>query len=74
MSTFNKDDGSRRAMIWIDRRFHVEIRRYNAPSMGSPRLVIKVYPITDGEIWDYPHEVFIVDEREIIELETEMKE
>jgi len=74
MSAFHKDDGSRRAMIWIDNRFHIEIRRNPPPPMSSAQLVIRVYPITDGEIWDEPYDVFVVDEARIIELEQEMKE
>jgi hypothetical protein len=69
MSAFNRDDGTRRAMIWIDNRFHIEIRR-----TASAEMVIAVYPITDGEIWDDPYDTFVVDEARIIELEQEMKE
>jgi len=74
MSAFHKDDGSRRAMIWIGNRFHIDIRRNPPPPMSSAQLVIRVYPITDGEIWDEPYAVFVVDEARIIELEQEMKE
>lgn len=69
MSAFNRDDGTRRAMIWIDNRFHIEIRR-----TASAEMVIAVYPITDGEIWDDPYDTFVVDEARIIELEQELKE
>ena len=70
---FHKSDGTRRALLWIDDRFQIEIRRFAEPP-HSEQLVIQVYPITDGEIWDNPYDVFTVDESAVIELETEMKE
>ena len=42
--------------------------------MASAQLVLKVYPITEGEVWDEPYETFVVDEDRIVELELEMKE
>ena len=72
-SIFHNSDGTRRAILWIDDRFLIEIRRFAAPTY-SGRLVIHVYPITDGEVWDNPYEIFTVDESDVIELETEMKE
>ncbi len=73
-SIFHKSDGIHRALLWIDDRFQIEIRRNTPPPMASAHLVIHVYPITDGEVWDYPYDTFVVDEGRIIELETEMKE
>jgi hypothetical protein len=67
-SIFHKNDGTHRAILWIDNRFQVEIRRHEGD------LVLHVYPITDGEIWDHPYDTFVVDEERIIELEQEMKE
>jgi hypothetical protein len=74
MSAFNKNQNAPRAMIWIDDRFHIVIRRSPPPPMESAALVIEVYPITDGEIWDHPYDTFVVDEDRIIELEHEMRE
>jgi len=68
MSAFNRDDGSRRAMIWIDNRFHIDIRRFTG------YLVIRVYPITDGEIWDAPYDSFTIADDQIEILERAMKE
>ena len=74
MTTFLTDIGIYRAFITVDKRFKVEVRR-NAPTpMESAQLVLKVYPITDGEAWDEPYEVFTVDEARIIELENEARE
>jgi hypothetical protein len=73
MTRFHADIGIYRIFIRVDNRFKVEIRR-NAPPMESAQLVLKVYPITDNEVWDEPYEVFTVDEARIIELETQAKE
>jgi hypothetical protein len=73
MSIFHKSDGTRRAILWIDDRFQIEIRRF-APTRGSATLVFYVYPITHGEVWDAPYDVFSVDEASVIELETQAKE
>ena len=72
-SIFHKSDGTHRAILWIDNRFQIEIRRF-APESGESMLVLNVYPITDGEIWDHPYEAFTVDEGGVIALEQEMKE
>jgi hypothetical protein len=74
MSIFHTSDGTHRAILWIDNRFQIEIRRLAPPPMASAHLVIAVYPITDGEVWDAPYDVFSVDEGRIIELETQAKE
>ena len=68
MSAFNKDDGSRRAMIWIDRRFHIDIRRFTG------YLVLRIYPITNGEIWENPYDTFVVEDETVENLERAMKE
>ena len=71
-SIFNRPDA--RATMCIDNRFHVVIRRNAPPPMVSAQLVIHVYPITDGEVWDEPYDTFVVDEGRVIELENEMRE
>lgn len=63
-----------RAILRIDGRFHIEISRTAPPPMASAALVIMIYPITDGEVWDDPYEVLWVDEGKIIELESRTKE
>jgi len=73
-SAFNKSDGSRRAILWIDNRFQIEIRRHVPQPETSPTLLIYVYPITDGEVWDHPYDVFTVTEDDVIEDEKEMRE
>jgi hypothetical protein len=73
MSIFHKSDSTHRAILWIDNRFQIEIRRL-APTPGTATLVLYVYPITDGEVWDAPYDVFSVDEASVIELETQAKE
>jgi hypothetical protein len=73
-SIFHKSDGTHRAILWVDDRFQIEIRRNAPPPMASAQLVIHVYPITDGEIWDHPYDSFVVDEGRIVELENEARE
>jgi hypothetical protein len=63
-----------RAAVEIDNRFRVAIRRNAPPPMASAQLLLDVYPILDGEIWDEPYQVFAVDEARIIELENEARE
>lgn len=56
------------AYVTVDRRFDIAITR-------TPRgLDIRVYPITNGKIWDDPYKRVTVDEEEIITLEREMEE
>jgi hypothetical protein len=74
MTDFQTDIGNCRAFIRVDNRFKVEVRRNAPPPMASAQLVLKVYPITDGEVWDEPYEVFAVDEGRVIELENQTKE
>jgi hypothetical protein len=66
--------GDRRTVFWIDERFQAEIRGNAPPPMATAQLVLKVYPITDGEVRDEPYEIFAVDEGRVIELENQMKE
>jgi hypothetical protein len=68
MSVFHKDDGSHRAMLWIDKRFQIDIQRFGGC------LTLRIYPVTNGEIWDYPYDTFVVDEGDVAALEREMKE
>jgi hypothetical protein len=70
MTAFHSDIGIYRAFITVDNRFKVEVRRDAPPPMASAQLVLKVYPITDGQIWDEPYQVFAVDEGRVIELEN----
>ncbi len=74
MTTFLADIGIDSAFITADNRFKVEVRRSAPPPMASAQLILKVYPITDGEVWDEPYEVFAVDEGRIIELEAQARE
>jgi hypothetical protein len=74
MSTFDIDIHPDHAAVEIDGRFRVTIRRNAPPPMDSAQLVLRVYPITDGETWCQPYQEFFVDEASVIELENEMKE
>lgn len=57
-----------RIVVEIDRRFEIVIQRI---SIG---LELRVYPRTDGELWDEPFEAFEIDEDEIIALEQELSQ
>jgi hypothetical protein len=74
MTAFQINVDTDRATVEIDNRFRVGIRRNAPPPMASAQLVLEVYPILDGEIWDDSYEVFAVDEGRIIELENEARE
>lgn len=74
MSIFRRSDGAHRAILWIDDRFQIEIRRHAPPPMASANLVIRVFPITDGKIRDEPCQVFAVDEGRIAEIENQVRE
>jgi hypothetical protein len=74
MTEFHATVGIYRAFIRVDDRFKVEVRCNAASPPDSAQLVLKVYPITDGEAWDEPCDVFTVDEAGIIELETQARE
>jgi hypothetical protein len=56
-----------RIFVDVDRRFNVTIIR------TETGLEIRVYPRTDGELWDMPFATFEVDESEIATLEAEME-
>ena len=53
--------------IEVDRRFNLAIER------TERGLSIRLYPRSDGELWDFPFTTFEVDEAEIAELEQEMR-
>jgi len=74
MAAFQISIGIYRTVVTVDNRFKIEIRRTAPPPLASAQLVIKVYPMTDGEAWDEAYETFAVDEGRIVELETQMKE
>lgn len=57
-----------RIFVEVDRRFDVAIIRSDAG------LELRIYPRTDGELWDFPFTTFNVDEAEISELEADMTE
>lgn len=73
MTIFHVDIGIYRAFITVDNRFRVEIRRNAPPPMASAQLILKVYPITEGLVWDEPYAVFAVDEGRV-EIEEEARE
>jgi hypothetical protein len=74
MTAFQIHVDADRATVEIDSRFRVGIRRNAPPPLTSAQLLVDVYPILDGEIWDEPYESFAVDEARIIELENEARE
>lgn len=55
-----------RIYVEIDRRFDVAIVRM------VDGLELRVYPRTNGELWDFPFTTFTVNEAEIAELETDL--
>jgi hypothetical protein len=70
MTAFNVDfitEQQDRVFVEVDRRFDVAILR------TVTGLTIRIYPRTDGELWDDPFTVFEVDEAEIVELEKEIR-
>jgi len=52
--------------VEVDRRFNVAIER------TETGLSLRVYPRTDGLLWDAPFTTFEVDEAEIFAIEKEM--
>jgi hypothetical protein len=74
MTAFQFNVTSDRATVDIDNRFRVGISKNARPPMASAQLLLDVYPILDGEIWDEPYESFAVDEARIIELENEARD
>jgi hypothetical protein len=57
-----------RIYVEVDRRFDVAIIRTEAG------LELRIYPRTDGELWDSPFTTFTVDEVEVAALEADMIE
>ena len=55
-----------RIYVELDRRFNVAIVRTESG------LELRVYPRTEGELWDVPFTTFAVDEAEILPLEAEL--
>jgi hypothetical protein len=69
MTAFNIDlttDQPDRIFVEVDHRFNLAI----LPTVTG--LAIRIYPRTDGELWDDPFTTFEVDEAEIVELEKEI--
>jgi hypothetical protein len=69
MTAFNIDlstDQPDRIFAEVDGRFNVAIER------DDTGLTLRVYPRTDGELWDFPFTTFDVDETEIAALKMEM--
>ncbi len=70
MTHFNIDhrtDQADRIFVEIDRRLDVCIIRTEAG------LELRIYPRTDGALWEDPFTTFEVDEGEIAALEAEME-
>jgi len=70
MNAFNIDftsDQPNLIFVDVDRRFNVAIERTEAG------LSLRIYPRTNGELWDCPFTTFEVDEAEILELEKELQ-
>ena len=70
MTAFNVDLNTEqpdRIFVEVDRRFNVAIER------TETGLSLRVYPRTDGELWDSPFTTFEVDEAEIRQLEQELQ-
>lgn len=55
-----------RADVLVDGRFEVAIER------TETGLLIRIYPRTDGQLWDDPFTTFEVEEAEILALEKEI--
>lgn len=70
MTHFNIDqttDLPDRIYVEVDRRFNVAVIR------TAEGLELRIYPRTDGELWDEPFTQFFVDEAEVIALEEELR-
>ena len=69
MTSFNieiNDQVPNHIFVEFDRRFDVAIER------TEEGRSFRIYPRTDGEIWDEPFTTFAIDEAEIIALEAEL--
>jgi hypothetical protein len=70
MTAFNiglNTDRADRVFVEVDCRFDVAIIR------TETGLELRIYPRTNGELWDYPFTTFEVDEAEITALEAAME-
>lgn len=70
MTAFNLDlitEQPDHVYVEVDRRFNLAIQR------TETGLSVRVYPRTDGELWDSPFTTFEVDEAEILALEKELR-
>jgi hypothetical protein len=71
MTRFNIEQLTEQAdtiYVEIDHRFNLAIVR------TETGLDLRIYPLTEGELWDAPFTTFTVDESEIVELETDLVE
>jgi hypothetical protein len=71
MTAFNIDlntDQPDRLFVEVDRRLDVAIIRTDTG------LELRIYPRTEGLLWDSPFTTFEVDEAAIVALEEEMEE
>jgi hypothetical protein len=71
MTRFNIEQITEQAetiYVEVDQRFNVAIERTDAG------LEIRVYPRTEGELWDAPFTTFTVEESEIVEMEAGLLE
>jgi hypothetical protein len=70
MTEFNIDlqtDQPDRIYVEVDHRFNVAIIR------AKGGLELRIYPRTEGDLWDDPFTTFAIGEAEIITLETELE-
>jgi hypothetical protein len=70
VTTFSIDqntDQPDRIFVEVDRRFDVAIIRTEAG------LELRIYPRTEGELWDDPYTTFDVNEAEIVAHEDNME-
>jgi hypothetical protein len=70
MTHFNIDQSTDlpdRIFVEVDCRFNIAI------VCTAQGLELRVYPRTDGELWDEPFTCFTVDEDEIAALEQELR-
>jgi hypothetical protein len=56
-----------RIFLEVNRRYNIVIEQ---TEMG---LSFRVYPRTDGQLWDYPFATFEVQETEVVTLERDME-
>ena len=71
MTRFNIEqitDQDNHIHVEVDHRFNIAIERTEAG------LELRIYPRTEGQLWDAPFTTFTVDESEIVELEADLFE